>query len=253
MTSRFGPILVADSPLVRLDARWKMAALMLAALIAVLIQSAPTALVALGASFLLLLLGRIPLSHYCRSATPVILLVALFAVWLPFVVPGPKIEIGAVVVSERGLARAGLVLAKALAVFTLMKLLWSTTPLETALKAAHRLRMPGLIVQLVALTYRYIFLLRDELRRLRIALRTRGFCGNASTHACRTFGHAGGSMLVRGVERAERVHHAMQCRGFDGRYRALAEFRTRPADVVFFLAVVGAAIGMLAWDLLSIG
>lgn len=253
MTSRFGPVVFAASPLARLDPRWKIAALVLAALIAVLLQGLVPALIALTASFFLLLLSRIPLSHYCRRAAPVLLLVALFVVWLPFVAPGPAIEIGTLTFSQRGLTRAGLVLAKALTVFTLMLLLWSTTPLEMAFKAAHALRVPGLIVQIVALTYRYIFLLRDELRRLRIALRTRGFRGNASLHACRTVGHAGGSMLVRSVERAERVHHAMHCRGFDCQYRALAEFRTRKGDIFFFLAVVSAPLGLLAWDLLSAG
>lgn len=251
MTSRFGPILFADSPLARLDPRWKLAGLSLAALLVVLPQSLLPALAALGFSWLLILFGRIPLWHYCRRAMPVILLVGLFVVWLPFVTPGPDIEIGSVSISERALMRAGLVLAKAVTVFTFMLLLWSTTPLETALKAAHALYVPGLIVQMLALTYRYIFLLRDELRRLRIALRTRGFRGSVSTHACRTLGHAGGSMLVRSVERAERVHHAMHCRGFDGRFRALTEFQTRPADVIFCIALVGTTLGLLAWDLIQ--
>lgn len=251
MTSRFGPILVADSPLARLDPRWKLAGLVLAALLAVLPQTLPPALAAQGFSWLLILFGRIPLAHYARRAVPVVLLVGLFVVWLPFVTPGPEIDLGALTVSERGLLRACLVLAKAVTVFTHMLALWSTTPLESALKAAHAFHLPGLIVQLLALTYRYIFLLRDEARRLRIALRTRGFRGRASVHACRTFSHAGGSLLVRSVERAERVHQAMQCRGFDGRYRALAEFRTRPAEVIFFVAVAGSALGFIAWDLLA--
>jgi cobalt/nickel transport system permease protein len=54
---------------------------------------------------------------------------------------------------------------------------------------------------------------------------------------------------VRSSERAERVGQAMRCRGFDGRFRALHEPRTEPADVLFFALVVGGAAGLLAWDL----
>ena len=58
----------------------------------------------------------------------------------------------------------------------------------------------------------------------------------------------GPALLVRGFERAERVGHAMRCRGFDGRFRTLTEFRTRPADVVAFLALFGAAVGLWLLD-----
>jgi cobalt/nickel transport system permease protein len=59
-----------------------------------------------------------------------------------------------------------------------------------------------------------------------------------------------GALLVRSHERAERVGQAMRCRGFDGRFRSLTAFRTRPADVTFFLLTAGAAAGLLLWDLL---
>jgi hypothetical protein len=40
----------------------------------------------------------------------------------------------------------------------------------------------------------------------------------------------------------------MRCRGFDGRFRTLASFHTRPADVVMFVLIVGVAGGLVAWD-----
>jgi cobalt/nickel transport system permease protein len=50
------------------------------------------------------------------------------------------------------------------------------------------------------------------------------------------------------LERAERVGQAMRCRGFDGVYRSLAEFRTTSADLVFFLVLVGSATALWLWD-----
>ena len=110
---------------------------------------------------------------------------------------------------------------------------------------AMRLRVPGFLVQLAALVHRYIHLLIADLAALRVALRVRGYRNRPSMHSYRTIGHVAGILLVRGVERADRVSQAMRCRGFDGRYRSLATFQTGRQDVlalsvtvVFVLAVV---------------
>jgi cobalt/nickel transport system permease protein len=53
---------------------------------------------------------------------------------------------------------------------------------------------------------------------------------------------------VRSAERSERVGQAMRCRGFDGEFRSLADFRTRWFDVLAFASIVGYAASLLAWD-----
>ena len=68
-----------------------------------------------------------------------------------------------------------------------------------------------------------------------MALRVRGYRNRANLHSYRTIGAVTGALLVRGWERGERVGHAMRCRGFDGRFRSLSEFRTTAADVLMFL------------------
>jgi len=149
------------------------------------------------------------------------------------------------------LSLAVLLCLKALSIVTLMLVLVATAPLSVTFQAAHALRVPGLIIHLAMLTYRYIFVLATELARLRIALRVRGYRNRASRHSYRTVGHVGGTLLVRGYERAERVGQAMRCRGFDGRFRSLAEFRTTTADLSFFLVLVGAVAGLLLWEVLQ--
>jgi cobalt/nickel transport system permease protein len=98
------------------------------------------------------------------------------------------------------------------------------------------------------MSYRYLFVLADELARLRIALRVRGYRNRANRHSYRTAGHVAGTLLVRGYERAERVGQAMRCRGFDGQFRSLTAFHTRPADVLAFLVVTAGAAALCAWD-----
>src|SRR5947209_17949750 len=107
--------------------------------------------------------------------------------------------------------------------------------------------MPGVLVQVALLSYRYVFALADELGQLRRALRVRGFRSRADRRTYRTAGHVVGTLLLRGAERAEGVAQAMRCRGFDGRYRSLAEFRTLARDVAFVAAVAGAAAAVVIW------
>jgi cobalt/nickel transport system permease protein len=250
MTIGFDPLPCPDSPLRRLDPRWKLAGLLLCTALIAAVRTLPPAGVGLLGALILAVVARLPWRWYLGRLAAVGLFVALFTVPLPFLLsgPGPVWSVGPVEVSWHGLRAALFVAGKALTVLTLMLVLLASAPLEDTLKAAHALRVPGLLVQLAVLTYRYIFVLAGELARLRVALRVRGYRNRANRHSYRTVGHVAGTLLVRGYERAERVGQAMRCRGFAGRFHSLAQFRTRPADVVAFVLFVAWGGALLAWD-----
>jgi cobalt/nickel transport system permease protein len=233
MTLRFSPPPCPDSPLRRLDARWRLAGLLLCLAAAALVRSAPAAGLAVCGALLLAWLGRLPWRWYLSRLLALAGPLLLFALPLPILVRGGPAE---------GARLALVIVLKGLALITLALVLLATGPVDVTLKAAHALRVPGLLVQLVLLTYRYLFVLADEFLRLRVALRARGFRNRMSWHSYRTVGQVAGALVVRGSERAERVAQAMRCRGFDGRFRSLVELRTRRADVVaFVLLAMGAA------------
>jgi cobalt/nickel transport system permease protein len=240
------------SALSRLDPRWKVAALFLAAAVAAALRHLAPALLAVLGAWLLLGLARLPLRWYLARLALTALFLALFVGFLPFLPREHEVPwaVGPLRLSPAGLELAVLITLKTVAVLTLVLVLWATAPWEVTLKAAHALRVPGLLVQLVALTYRYLFLLVEEVGRLRTALRVRGYRNRANLHSYRTVGHVAGTLLVRSSERAERVGQAMRCRGFDGRFRSLVDFRTRAGDVLAFALIVSAAAGLLTWDLL---
>jgi cobalt/nickel transport system permease protein len=175
---------------------------------------------------------------------------AFFLASLPFVVQDghETLEVGFVTLSVTGLLRLIALTAKIASMISLMLVLLATTPMPGLFKAARALWMPRLLVLLMLLTYRYVFLLTDEFARLRIALRVRGFRNRADLHSYRTIGQVAGTLLVRSHERSERVGQAMRCRGFDGEFRALDDFRTAWPDPLAFALIVGYAVGLLAWD-----
>jgi cobalt/nickel transport system permease protein len=236
------------SPLGRFDPRWKLASLAPATVAVALLQTLGPALAAFLLALLLVVLARIPWLWLSKRLAGVTLFLALFIIWLPLTVPGETLELGPLSLSWPGLILAGVLLLKALTLVMLMLVLWTTAPMNNTLKAAHVLHCPGLIVQLTVLTYRYLHLLLEELGRLRIALRVRGYRHRANLHSYRTVGHVTGTLLVRSYEQAERVGQAMCCRGFDGRFRSLAELKTRPADILWFFVIFLTAAGLLVWD-----
>jgi cobalt/nickel transport system permease protein len=242
-----------DSPLSRRDPRWKLACLAPAAIAASFPRTLAAVLLALSGALLLALMARLPLRWYLRRVGVMLGFLAIFVVPLPFLLrgDGPSIGWGPFFVSLYGTRVAALLVVKTVTVLTLVLVLLATAPLDATLKAAHALRVPGLLVQLTLLTYRYLFVLAEELGRLRVALRVRAFRSRVNAHSYRTIGHIAGTLLVRGHERAERVGQAMRCRGFDGSFRSLTEFRTRPADVLLWVVVVAAGGGILTLDLLA--
>jgi cobalt/nickel transport system permease protein len=227
---RFDVPPVIDSPLARLDGRWRLAVLLMIVLSAAVARS-----LAAGAACLAAALARMDWRWYGRRLAVIGLLIALFALPLPFL-------------AEDGWRFAAVLLTKALTLFTLTAVLLVTAPLDATLKAAHALWLPGLLIHLSLLTYRYVFVIGDELARLRVALRVRGFRNRADAHSYRAVAAASGTLLVRGYERAERVAAAMRCRGFDGRFRSLAASRTRAGDVVALGLALGFAAGVFVLD-----
>lgn len=241
------------SPLSRRDPRWKLAALAPAAVAASFPRTWPAVLLAFLGAVLLAVLAQVPWLWYRRRVAVVLSFLAVFVVPLPFLLRGPGPSWGwppIVSFSLHGANVAALLVVKTITVLTLVLVLLTTAPLDATLKAAHCLRVPGLLVQLALLSYRYLFVLAEELERLRVALRVRAFRSRVSAHTYRTIGHVAGTLLVRGHERAERVGHAMRCRGFDGTFRSLTEFRTTAADVLLWFVVVAAGSGILTLDLL---
>ncbi len=166
---------------------------------------------------------------------------------LPFTVPGePALSLFGWPASKAGLAQAAAIALKANAiVLMLLSLVGSMDP--TALgHALARLRVAPNLVHLLLFTVRYIAVVEDEYRRQRRAMRLRGFRVRMDRHTLRSLGYLIGMLLVRALERSERILVAMRCRGFTGRLVLFDELRFGRRDALF-----GAGVGMLLVLLLA--
>lgn len=210
-----------QSPLHRLGARLKLLTalaiiLLLAFLPAGRAVGAPVPigwfqLAAAAAIFAALVVARIPLRYVAVR----LLFVAPLVFALAFSIP-----------LSRGLGSGWeamiAVAVKGILCFSTVLLLVNTTPFEELLAAMTRLGVPKLLVATLGFMVRYVFVLLDELARMRRARRARTFARRPFAD-WRQAASLVGMLVVRSYERAERVYWAMLARGFDGTVRSLHE------------------------------
>lgn len=226
---------IPDSPVGRWDARWKLAAVVLAIVGVVVLRNPWPAGLAFGVALALALLGQVRWRVLGSRWLVLAVGVAPVLVVLPFT-------------AENGWATAVAVGFRAFAVGTLAVVLVYTAPLARTFAAAHCLSVPGVLVQITQLAHRYSLLFFGEARRVRIAMRTRGFRSTTNAHTYRTLGSAAGTLLVRGGDRAEHVADAMRCRGFDGTFRSMSPFHAGAWDVAGFVGMVLSFATLVLWD-----
>ncbi|MER6939993.1 energy-coupling factor transporter transmembrane component T, partial [Nocardioides sp. NPDC000441] len=99
----------------------------------------------------------------------------VFAVLMPFIAHGPRIEVLGLSLSESGLLSAwGLLVKGTLGVIAGLLLAATTTPQELV-HGLERLRLPQQLVQIMAFMVRYLEVVTDEMRRMAVARASRGF------------------------------------------------------------------------------
>jgi cobalt/nickel transport system permease protein len=103
--------------------------------------------------------------------------------------------------------------------------LWlvNVMPFEQLLVTLRRLKVPAIVVAILAFMYRYVFVVWDELDSLRLARKTRSFGRGSLWFRWKTLAQMLGMLLIRSLNRAERIHGAMQARGWNGEVHWLEE------------------------------
>ncbi len=104
--------------------------------------------------------------------------------------------------------------------FLMMMVLAEVTPWNKLLGGMRRLGAPSILIATLSFMQRYIFVLGDELARMLTARRARSFRSRGGPGFA-MLSSLIGVLLLRALEREERVHAAMTARGWDGTMRAL--------------------------------
>ncbi|GGZ00428.1 cobalt ECF transporter T component CbiQ [Streptomyces nitrosporeus] len=192
-------------------------------------------------------LARVPAGFLLKRLVIEVPFVA-FALLMPFVVPGERTELLGLTVSVPGLWGAWNVLAKGTLGVAASVLLASTTELRSLLLGLQRLRLPPLLVQIASFMLRYGDVITDELRRMSIARRSRGFEARGIRH-WGVLAKTAGALFIRSYERGERVHLAMISRGYTGTMPVIDEVTASRAQWAYasVLPLLALGVCLLGW------
>ncbi len=173
-----------------------------------------------------------------RLKAPALFLLLLWAV-LPWSYEGPLLTtVGPVPITRPGVTLCAQISLKTIGLVVAFMALVATMTVDTLGHTLNRLCLPDKMVHMLLLTYRYLFVLEQEYQRLVRAMKIRNFRPGSNLHSYRTYAYLVGMLFVRASERARRVHGAMICRGFNGRFVSLREFHPDARNRVFLFCAV---------------
>jgi cobalt/nickel transport system permease protein len=109
----------------------------------------------------------------------------------------------------------------------------ATTGFAAVCMALEKLGAPRAFALQLLFLHRYLFVLSEEALRLVRARALRSFKGRGM--GIKVFGQMVGQLLLRTLDRAQRIHLAMLCRGFDGEIRLLRPMRIGAPEIAFTL------------------
>ncbi len=238
------------SPVHRLDPRLRVVAAAVFSCFAAVCQRFDALALALILAAALAVLAKLHPGQVIRRLAVVNGLILFLWAVLPLTTNGtPALTVGPATVTVEGLLLSARITLKSNAILLALIALVATQPIGTLGHALNRLKVPAKLVYLMLITYRYIFVLEQEYLRLVRAARVRCFAPGTRIHTYRTYAYLIGMLFVRAAARAERVHQAMVCRGFSGRFYSLSEFCFTARDGAWAAAigVVLLAAGWLEW------
>jgi cobalt/nickel transport system permease protein len=174
--------------------------------------------------------GRVPFAFVARKllvAAPFVLVLGAFN---PVFDTAPRIAAAGIEISGGWISYLSVVLRFVLTVGAALALV-AVTGMNPVCAAAERLGVPRIFVTQLALLYRYLFVLAAQAQRMRRAAELRAPGRRRPSIAL--YGSLVGHLLLRTLDRAQRIHVAMRCRGFDGEIPLLRPMRFGLGDAAF--------------------
>lgn len=250
----------SDSLIHRLDPRVKVVVTVLFILSNVLLPDGAWLAFLLAWGLILLVngLARLPLT-YAFKRSFIALPFALAAVTVIFTIPGQPLaafQLGpwTLTTTDAGLIRFASIIIRSWLSVQVAILLVATTQFPDLMHALRHLRVPQILVAVVSFTYRYLFVLSDEVTRMlrareaRSARRAGYKSGGSLLWRATVAGHMVGQLFLRSYERSDRIYNAMVARGYRGHFFTLNPHLMRRSD---WLIGTTAVLALLALQIVG--
>jgi len=240
------PFAIGNSWIHSIDPRIKIIFAAIYSLVVALSNRFPVLLTALTVSIILVLLARLDIREVTRRLSVICLFLGLIWAILPFTYEGePLYHIRQLTITLPGVVLSAQITLKTVAILMCFMTLIATMTISTLGQALNSLKLSNKLVLLLLMTYRYIFVIEEEYRRLRTAIKIRGFRSGTNIHSYKTFAYLVGMLFVRASIRAERVYQAMKCRGFKDKFYTLNDFESSGPNRLFSVLITTVILGMI--------
>jgi cobalt/nickel transport system permease protein len=177
-----------------------------------------------------------------RRARLVLPLVLFVGAFVPLARSGtPVASLGPFDITREGLEVWAAASVKATIGTVSAVLLAATTGYPQVLRGLEALRAPRTLTLIAAFMYRYLFVVVDEVRRMRAARDARGYRPRTMLGAGAA-GNLAAALFLRTHARGERVYLAMLARGYGGRMPQLVPLAFARTDAAFLAAVACALL-----------
>jgi cobalt/nickel transport system permease protein len=211
-----------------------------------------TVILALALAFALMLLSRLELGSVTKRLLAANSFTIFLWLTLPLTYGGAEfIHIGPFTLSSEGIRLATLISLKTNCIVLSLIALLGTSRIARLGHALEGLHFPKSLCFLLLFSYRYIFVIYQEYQKLTRAASLRCFVPATNIHTYRTYGYLFGMTLVRSWNRANRVHHAMLLRGFDGRLIPLEQQMVGRGDIFFLVIALTVTIALASISILQ--
>jgi cobalt/nickel transport system permease protein len=110
-------------------------------------------------------------------------------------------------------------------------ILVASTGIHRLCAGLERMGVPSLFAVQILFLYRYLFVIGEEALRMIRSVRIRSAGPGKPT--LRTYGSLAGTLLIRSMDRAQRVYRAMVSRGFNGQVHILHRSSPGLRDAIF--------------------
>ena len=140
--------------------------------------------------------------------------------------------LGPIPITEGLISSLGILVRAVLSVAAVLTLI-AVTPFPQLTGTLGRLHVPGTLIALLEMTYRYVGVLMDEAGHMSNAYHLR-----APMHKGLEMRHMGpfvGSLLLRSFDRAERIYGAMRCRGYGGQWNVGRGAPMKKTDICYLV------------------
>jgi len=239
-----------DSPLHRWEPRCKLIGLMSLIFAFSYVRDLRLLPVMLATTAALYATSRLPISFLSKRLRAPGAFLIIAALLLPFYSGSIVLwRIGPLALRQEGCLQMVSLVVRFVSILTTGLLLFGTGPFLMSVKAMRALGLPSLLADMTLFSYRYIYVIGDDLETMETAMGLRGFrLRHPGGRALTTLASLAGSILVRSYERSERVHKAMILRGYGQASRPRMESTISAYDAIALVAVLILAAGFVVME-----